>query len=859
DHNKGKSGYNVTPALNPAGDQLAFISDKSGYIDIWLANAIDGRGAKKLVQGMRSPDFESFRFLYTSLNWSPDGRLLTFVAKSGPDEAVYVYAMYSKKVIHKFVFGLDGVLTPCFSPDGEKIIFSGIDGGRSNLYQIVLETGELSQLTDDKYTQRDPAWSPDGSQIAFTTEYGPGTDLDLLLFSDYRIGLLDLQSGQYSILPHSAGDNISPQWSPDGSKLAYVSNRTGISNIFYYDFSDSINYQVTNILTGVAGPTENSPCISWSSGSGRLAFSAFDQGGWDIFIINDPEKPARPWQPDTIVDFDYETVHLAARREMIEKVRKQLDLERAETETALDPVRVSTSEPGADTVSPATLSGGTWETSAPILPPAVSTEDSLSSARGVSAGAPRDVRPAFDPADTKATNRHTTAVVDIKLGGIPPDSLVAAQPDSLAGPDSTVAGLEMEPGKTAGDSSISPDSPATPDSLPEISFDFDVPKEKIPLADTASFTFHQYKAKFTTDYVTGYGGYQGNIGVNGGVMLSLSDMLGNHNIRVGANVYGKIQDSDLLFQYMNLKGRTDKGFYVTQFRDVYFLSTYRSSAEYYARIWRGAGVIFSRPFSRFRRFEYSLNAYSISEKTFEQSFYSYSYYPDLREHNVQNLGTRFFGGPALALVYDNIAWGLTGPADGGRYRLSVRQYFGDLSYTDILADWRKYWFLWKRVTVALRGIGTARVGNNPQIFYIGGPYTFRGSGYGDIRGDHLLLGNAEIRFPLIDHLVMGWPLPIYLRGIGGVLFLDLAGGWYKDEGFKPFTGENSKLFKLNDAQAAYGMGLRINMGYFLLRFDMAKSLDHYATTYHYYDGQYYMSRELVKGRRRNFFSIGNDF
>ena len=102
-------------------------------------------------------------------------------------------------------------------------------------------------------------------------------------------------------------------------------------------------------------------------------------------------------------------------------------------------------------------------------------------------------------------------------------------------------------------------------------------------------------------------------------------------------------------------------------------------------------------------------------------------------------------------------------------------------------------------------------------------------------------------------------LPIYLRSIGGVLFFDVAGAWFNDEGFQPFTGTGSKLFMFKDAQAAYGYGIRMSLGYFVLRFDIAKSLDHYGTNYYFYDEQYYKTNEIVKGRRRSFFSIGWDY
>jgi outer membrane protein assembly factor BamA len=92
-----------------------------------------------------------------------------------------------------------------------------------------------------------------------------------------------------------------------------------------------------------------------------------------------------------------------------------------------------------------------------------------------------------------------------------------------------------------------------------------------------------------------------------------------------------------------------------------------------------------------------------------------------------------------------------------------------------------------------------------------------------------------------------------------VLFFDMAGAWLENDTFQPFTGSNTKSFKLKDAQAAWGFGIRTNLGYMVLRFDMAKTLNHYDTNFYQTPQGLYKTEELVEGRRRNFFSIGYDY
>ena len=56
---------------------------------------------------------------------------------------------------------------------------------------------------------------------------------------------MDLQSGAIEVLPNQGGLNLNPAWSPDGRQVAFISDRTGIPNIFLFDFTDRQHYQLT--------------------------------------------------------------------------------------------------------------------------------------------------------------------------------------------------------------------------------------------------------------------------------------------------------------------------------------------------------------------------------------------------------------------------------------------------------------------------------------------------------------------------------------------------------------------------------------------------------------------------------------
>ncbi|MGD8700457.1 MAG: basic secretory protein-like protein, partial [Gemmatimonadales bacterium] len=292
----------LAPALSPDGRQVVYLSDRGNnlysFYDLWLASAEDGKIVRRLVKAARSPDFESLRFMHSSAAWSPDGRHIAFVAKVGGRDAIYVYSVQGRKVVRRISLDLDGIQNPSFAPDAQRIAFTGLKGGISDLYVFDLRDGRFEQLTDDKYADFHPAWSPDGRYIAIATDRGEETDFDDLIFGNFRIALYHVGRGDVEILPYQeTGKNINPVWSPDGEAIAFVSDRTGINNVFIWSRVEEKLYQVTDVLSGVTGVIPLSPAISWAARADRLAFNYFEQAGYNVYVIDDPRSIARPVEP----------------------------------------------------------------------------------------------------------------------------------------------------------------------------------------------------------------------------------------------------------------------------------------------------------------------------------------------------------------------------------------------------------------------------------------------------------------------------------------------------------------------------------------------------------------------------------
>jgi hypothetical protein len=308
--NPARSGGDIflAPALSPDGKHVAFLAKGSRargqvFIDLWLADATTGRRIQRLVQSTTNANYEELRVLYSQPAFSPDGSRLAFTAQSAGRDVLYILDVNTRRVLARLdALPFESATNPTWSPDGRRLAFSGSEGGLTDLCVVDADGSHLQRLTHDKYGDLQPAWSPDGRVIAFATDRGPGADLAHLHFPRWRIALYDLASGTITVLPGQAGLNLNPAWSPDGSAIAYVSDRAGTANLFLYRLEDHEHYQLTNLTGAVSGITEYSPAITWARHADRLAFTYFSDGKYTVWSMDHPDSLATtPFHPPAVV------------------------------------------------------------------------------------------------------------------------------------------------------------------------------------------------------------------------------------------------------------------------------------------------------------------------------------------------------------------------------------------------------------------------------------------------------------------------------------------------------------------------------------------------------------------------------
>jgi hypothetical protein len=282
--------YNLAPALSPDGRRMVYLSDAGLFsIDLYLADAENGRTIRKLVSSTRDPHLESMQFINSAGAWDATGTRFVFGGIVTGDPALRIVKGDNGDVLKEVKFpSLGEIFNPTWSPDGKKIAFSAQVGGVTDLFVYDLDAGQLQRMTEDSYADLEPVWSPDGMQIAFATDRF-GTSLDSLSFGNYQLAVIDARrGGPITQLPHLPdAKHINPQWSPDGRSLYFIGDPGGISNVYRLSLRDGAITQVTNVFTGVSGITPLSPALSVAQQAPRAVFTVYTGGGYAIQAIED--------------------------------------------------------------------------------------------------------------------------------------------------------------------------------------------------------------------------------------------------------------------------------------------------------------------------------------------------------------------------------------------------------------------------------------------------------------------------------------------------------------------------------------------------------------------------------------------
>nr|MDK2850190.1 hypothetical protein [Candidatus Cloacimonadota bacterium] len=702
DHLKDGSYFNYSPRFSPDGSRYVYFSDTKGRFSVWMGGTHGFSKPKLVIKGETNGKMEEFYYMRSSLSWFPDGKRVVFGAKTSLGDRIHILNVDSGKIEETInIEELDAIFEMDLSYDGRYLAMSAQQNMKTDIFIYDLVSHELTQLTDDYFYDAQPRFSPDGTKIAFASErdenpeshrYGYFANITLDIF-EYRFADQSLWQ-----ITRENFNCTQPSYVGEGNLLAFVSTRSKIQNYEIIDLENSRIACLTNVLAG----TFNGDI---SRDSNYLLVSNYFDGAWDIYFDTDPlrELTYQNYPEPTLFDLDYDLLD----RVDFDKLNR------------------------------------------------------------------------YGPKDHKS---------EIKRGYQKPESRPI------------FSGYE----------------PVIPDTnIIANNFDWDEP----PSADTYNPPpVNKYRPKFALDTLWGGMAYSSSYGAVGNIELGLSDLMGDHGIGISVGIGNKLKETNFVFSYLYLKQRTDLGTSLFNLYDEAYYLLYKPTGNDYFRRTRqrqtGAYFLVRYPFSRFSRVELHNMLYDYHIQ--------WDYLPNANINtelwiNDIDSSNGVAYAPGLSLVYDTALFGSTGPMSGYRAEYTIQKSFAkdDMDYFTNYFDLRSYTLFSRRYSLALRLNGGISTGSSPDRFSLGGYYGVRALSH-NLSGSKKALASVELRFPMLDYMALAFPLPLVLSGIRGSAYVDVGAVWDDTDKFRGTVDG-----RLEDIKLGYGFGPRFNLGYFVLKLDIA--------------------------------------
>jgi TolB protein len=273
------SGDESFPAWSPDGQQLLFYSYRNQRTDLYVMNIDDGAVKRLVASGGAS----------TSPAWSPDEQWIAYGAMHQPNTGLYIVRPDGSELKRLTDFP---ILEIVWSPDSQQIAFVANCENNCDIYVVTISTGRVRQLTHNGLIDAYPVWSPDSRQLAFISNRSMSFELYVINIDcdETRLGGCTTQR----LTQNRAADSF-PAWSPDGKQIAFSSDRSG--NYEVYTVAADCFHAVKGCAEAVTQITNrNSTDIVpiWSDDGQQIAFLAADHTAhFDVYVVDIASKVTR--------------------------------------------------------------------------------------------------------------------------------------------------------------------------------------------------------------------------------------------------------------------------------------------------------------------------------------------------------------------------------------------------------------------------------------------------------------------------------------------------------------------------------------------------------------------------------------
>jgi len=307
-HMEDESLINLHPAISPDGTKAVYLTARGFYpvlvlrdlkdakptLDYSISKRKDPRDSEKIiVTSSNNPTFFQLHLLTNRISFTPDSQKIFFSARSQGKDRLVLFDLEKRKIIERYTPAVDMVMHPKLSPDGTKAVFVGATLGVTDVYLLDLKTHRIQKITHDDFSEKDPALSADGKLLVYASnannEGNPQSN-------EYHLHELNLEAKAVRQLTRDAGKQTSAQFYDEtGDSILYVSNHTGIHNIYLLDRKTLVKKKFTDTGGGALDAQVS------TGADRRIIYTQFRQQGFDIALKDVKAGEEKFYDSDQVV------------------------------------------------------------------------------------------------------------------------------------------------------------------------------------------------------------------------------------------------------------------------------------------------------------------------------------------------------------------------------------------------------------------------------------------------------------------------------------------------------------------------------------------------------------------------------
>ncbi len=323
--NPEKTSYSNALSVepSPSGDLLAVYTGnrKDREYDIVLLSAKDGSVVRNLTQGF-DKDF-GYEYLVTPgdrwnsvswMSWSPKGDRIAYFARRENDRVLILQNVVTRRIEQRIpISTVDDPESPTISPDGRNVVFAGLQGAVGDIFQVNLETDEITNLTKDSFADSGPTYAPDGKAILYVARISGNEKLfrlDLATGKKTQITFGTHDDGQAKFLDANTVVFPSTATDPAQAITPEVARNGNIYNLWTLNLETGELRQWTDAVGGNYSPV----VVHEGDTATRVAFITYYKGEYGLNILERKEPIVKAatadfGAPGPIIDFQAPMTH----------------------------------------------------------------------------------------------------------------------------------------------------------------------------------------------------------------------------------------------------------------------------------------------------------------------------------------------------------------------------------------------------------------------------------------------------------------------------------------------------------------------------------------------------------------------